>query len=113
MEHEDTARPTSSRPASAQARDLAAPELLALCTEELDLKSAVLDGLADGIVVHTIEGDLLYSNPAAAVVYGFGHDEFARLGRYEWVPPELRADSRRENRGPSGDRRTRLPVDEA
>ncbi len=72
-------------------RDLAAPELLALCTEELDIKTAVLDGLADAILVHTIEGDLLYFNPAAAIVYGFSAEEFTRLGRYEWVPHELRA----------------------
>ena len=71
-------------------RDLAVPELLALCTAELDLKSAVLDGLADGIVVHTYEGDILYHNPAAAVVYGFGMEEFGRLGRYEWIPPDIR-----------------------
>ncbi len=71
-------------------RDLAVPELLALCTAELDLKSAVLDGLADGIVVHTYEGDILYHNPAAAVVYGFSTEEFGRLGRYEWIPPDIR-----------------------
>jgi diguanylate cyclase (GGDEF)-like protein/PAS domain S-box-containing protein len=71
-------------------RDLAVPELLALCTTELDLKSAVLDGLADGIVVHTYEGDILYHNPAAAIIYGFGSEEFGKLGRYEWIPPEIR-----------------------
>jgi len=71
-------------------RDLAVHELLKVCTTELDLKSAVLDGLADGIVVHTYEGDILYHNPAAAVVYGFGAEEFGRLGRYEWIPPDIR-----------------------
>ena len=71
-------------------RDLGAFELLALCTEELDIKTAVLDGLADAILVHTIEGDLLYFNSAAAVVYGFSAEEFTKLGRYEWVPLELR-----------------------
>lgn len=71
-------------------RDLSASERLAVCTEELDLKSAVLDGLADGILVHTIEGDILYFNPPAAMVYGFSPGEFAKLGRYGWVPNDLR-----------------------
>ena len=75
--------------------ELAAPELLALCTEELDLKSAVLDGLADGIVVHTLEGDILYFNPAAAVVYGFAPEEFAKLGRLRMDTARRQATRRR------------------
>ena len=69
--------------------ELPASELLALCTEELHLKSAVLDGLADGILVHSLEGAILYFNPAAAAVYGFEVEEFARLGAYGWVPLDL------------------------
>lgn len=70
--------------------ELTVNEMLELCTEELELKSAVLDGLADGILVHTLEGSILYFNPAAAVVYGFAPEEFALLGGYEWIPPRLR-----------------------
>ncbi len=70
-------------------RSLSTAALLQVCTEELDLKSAVLDGLADGILVHTIEGDILYFNPAAAVIYGFDQREFGQLGRYGWVPREI------------------------
>ena len=69
-------------------RDLPADELLEICAEELELKSAVLDGLADGILVHTLEGEILYFNPAAAIVYGFEPEAFARLGKWGWVPPE-------------------------
>jgi diguanylate cyclase (GGDEF)-like protein/PAS domain S-box-containing protein len=68
---------------------LSESELLTACTEELDLKSAVLDGLSDGILVHTIEGDILYYNSAAAVVYGFSREEFSDLGRYGWVPEDV------------------------
>lgn len=67
---------------------LLASELLEICAEELELKSTILDGLADGILVHTVEGTILYFNPAAAMVYGFSQEEFAKLGKWGWVPPE-------------------------
>ena len=85
-------RPGSSDRFSARADagvELSAEELLRVCTDELELKSAVLDGLADGILVHTMDGAILYFNPAAAVVYGCTEDEFAQLGAYGWVPPDV------------------------
>lgn len=66
-------------------------ELLERCAQDLELKSMVLDGLADGILVHTLAGELIYFNPAAAVIYGYCHDDFARLGPWGWVPDDLRA----------------------
>jgi diguanylate cyclase (GGDEF)-like protein/PAS domain S-box-containing protein len=65
-------------------------ELLDLCAEELELKSMMLDGLADGIMVHTAQGSLLYFNPAAATIYGYTPEEFAQVGEWGWVPPEAR-----------------------
>ena len=82
--HESAALPAESR-----ARSLSLQlEQRAL---DLELKSAALDGLSDGILVHTFEGSLLYFNPAAATLYGHTQDEFARLGKYGWVPPSARA----------------------
>lgn len=71
--------------------DLSMSELLAVCTEELELKSLLLDGLADGILVHTVDGAILYFNPAAAVIYGHTPEEFARFESWEWVPPDRQA----------------------
>lgn len=70
--------------------DVSGDELLGPRGEELELKSLVLDGLADGIMVHTMDGELLYFNPAAATIYGYSAEEFAALEPYGWVPPQAR-----------------------
>jgi diguanylate cyclase (GGDEF)-like protein/PAS domain S-box-containing protein len=69
---------------------LSSAELLEQCMDELELKSRVLDGLADGIIVHRPNGTILYANPAAATIYGYPIEDFVLIGKYEWVPPENR-----------------------
>jgi len=66
-------------------------ELLDLCATELELKSLVLDGLGDGIMVHSAKGEIVYFNPAAAVIYGYRQEDFAKLESWGWVPDNVRA----------------------
>ena len=54
-----------------------------------ELKSLLLDSVSDGVVAHTFDGELVYFNEAAARQRGFTRDEFARLGKWGWISPEL------------------------
>lgn len=64
--------------------------LLSLCTEELELKTMLLDSLVDGILAHTMDGRILYFNPALTNMLGLTAAEFANLGPWEWVAPAMR-----------------------
>lgn len=64
--------------------------LLRLCTEELELKTVLLDSLVDGILAHTMDGHILYFNPALTNMLGLTAAEFANLGPWEWVAPAMR-----------------------
>jgi len=64
--------------------------LLGLCTEELELKTLLLDSLVDGILAHTMDGHILYFNPALTNMLGLTAAEFANLGPWEWVAPAMR-----------------------
>jgi diguanylate cyclase (GGDEF)-like protein/PAS domain S-box-containing protein len=66
--------------------------LLRRYADEMDLRSLLLDEMSDGIMAHTLDGDLLYFNRAASERTGFTCAEFSRLGRWEWVPTEMHAD---------------------
>ncbi len=45
----------------------------------------VLDNSLDGVLAHTLDGQLVYFNETAAEQLGYTHDEFALLGPYGWV----------------------------
>jgi diguanylate cyclase (GGDEF)-like protein/PAS domain S-box-containing protein len=45
----------------------------------------VLDDSLDGVLVHTVDGQLVYFNETAATQLGYNHDEFAALGPWGWV----------------------------
>ena len=64
--------------------------LLTLCTEELELKTTLLEAMVDGILAHTMDGRILYFNPALTEMLGFTASEFANLGPWGWVGPEMR-----------------------
>ena len=64
--------------------------LLSLCTEELELKTALLESLAGGILAHTLDGRILYFNPALTNMLGFTAAEFANLEPWGWVGPAMR-----------------------
>ena len=64
--------------------------LLTLRTEELQLKTTLLESLVDGIVAHTLDGRLLYFNPALTDMLGFTTGEFANLKPWGWIGPAMR-----------------------
>jgi diguanylate cyclase (GGDEF)-like protein/PAS domain S-box-containing protein len=66
--------------------------LLRMYADEMDLRSLLLDEMSDGIMAHTLDGEILYFNRAASERTGFTCAEFSRLGRWEWVPAEMHAD---------------------
>lgn len=58
--------------------------------EELELKSLMLEGSLDAIVVYRPDGELVYFNHSASELLGLTPDEFALLGPYGWVGPQSR-----------------------
>jgi len=53
-----------------------------------EVLSALLDHAADSIVVHTLDGDLLYANRAACSQWACSLDDMRERGRFAWVPCE-------------------------
>ena len=69
--------------------------LLGLCTEELQLKSELLEAVQDGVVANTPAGELIYFNEPICRLMGYTPAEFAELGPWGWMPkaaPEKIAD---------------------
>ncbi len=56
--------------------------------EELRFKSFVLDHSIDSIVVHRLDGSVIYANDRAASTRGCTQDEFLKLPPYGWIGPE-------------------------
>ena len=48
----------------------------------------ILDSSLDGVLAHTIDGQLVYFNETASAQLGYTRDEFGRLGPYGWVDDE-------------------------
>jgi len=48
----------------------------------------IVDGSADAIIAHTLDGRLVYFNDAAAAQYGYTREEFEALGPYGWIPDD-------------------------
>lgn len=66
--------------------------LPAVWKEELDLKSALLESMLDGVIAHTLQGEIVYVNALACRMFGYTHDEFLSLEPWGWVrEPELAA----------------------
>jgi diguanylate cyclase (GGDEF)-like protein/PAS domain S-box-containing protein len=63
---------------------------IAECRDELELKSLLLDAIVDAVIVHTLDGELVYFNEAAATMQGYTRVEFAMLGTWGWMSPEWR-----------------------
>jgi diguanylate cyclase (GGDEF)-like protein/PAS domain S-box-containing protein len=59
--------------------------------EDLEFKSLLLDSTKDAVIVHTLEGRLLYANRTAYESQGFTREEFMALPPYGWISPEFRA----------------------
>ncbi|MDO8963991.1 MAG: sensor domain-containing diguanylate cyclase [Coriobacteriia bacterium] len=58
--------------------------------DELDLKSLLLDNTFDGIIAHTDDGRVVYSNEAAHRQLGYTRAQFAALGPWGWIAPDMR-----------------------
>ena len=56
--------------------------------EELRFKSFVLDHATDSIIVHDLDGTILYANERAYSSRGFTREEFLALPPFGWVAPE-------------------------
>ena len=63
---------------------------LASFTEELTLRSLLLDNLGDAMIAHTLDGHIVYANSKAAEMLGYTREEFVSLPPWSWVPPERR-----------------------
>jgi diguanylate cyclase len=77
---------TDAQPAISTAHEHALE--LAICTEELALRSLLLDNLGDGIIAHTLDGHVVYANNRAAEMLGYTHDELMALAPWGWILPE-------------------------
>lgn len=75
---------SDARRASAEAREAGTFEL-AICDEELALRSLVLEHLGDGIIAHTLDGRIVYANRRFAEMLGYTHDEFITLPPWGWI----------------------------
>ncbi len=58
--------------------------------DELQFKSFVLDHSIDSIVVHRLDGTLLYANDRACASRGYSLEEFLALPPFAWVAPQGR-----------------------
>jgi diguanylate cyclase (GGDEF)-like protein/PAS domain S-box-containing protein len=56
--------------------------------EELHFKSFVLDHAIDSIIVHKLDGTILYANERAYASRGYTRDEFMALPPFGWVASE-------------------------
>ena len=64
---------------------------LKVCTEELELHHIMLENSVDGIVAHTLSGELLFANSAATAGWGMSVAEVNERGPWGWVAPEVRS----------------------
>jgi diguanylate cyclase (GGDEF)-like protein/PAS domain S-box-containing protein len=63
-----------------------------MATEEaLRFRSFVLDQATDSIIVHRLDGTVIYANERAFATRGFTEDEFLSLAGFGWVAPAARA----------------------
>ena len=74
-----------SRPAPSTTRSLLE------CQEKLDFHTALLDAISEGILAHTLDGQVIYVNDAACEIYGFCRDAFESLEPWGWIPESTRA----------------------
>ncbi|HSK46497.1 MAG TPA: diguanylate cyclase [Coriobacteriia bacterium] len=65
-------------------------ESLSACKEDLELHHLLLENSLDGIVAHTIEGELLFANRAAEEQWGYSAEEARARGPWGWVADQSR-----------------------
>lgn len=65
-------------------------ETLEACEEHLELHQLLLDHALDGILAHSLQGELLYANSAAQQQWGCSFEEMLQRGYWGWIAPESR-----------------------
>ncbi len=60
------------------------------CKDELAIHQELLNSVMDGICAHTVDGELLYANDAALMIWKKDFATIKAEGPYAWVPPENR-----------------------
>jgi len=56
-----------------------------MCESLLELKSILLEGVADGVIAHTPDGEIIYANTRCAEILGITHEQLISSGRYGWT----------------------------
>jgi diguanylate cyclase (GGDEF)-like protein/PAS domain S-box-containing protein len=60
------------------------------CRDHLRLKSQLLEIIGDGIIVHTLDGRIIYANERAAGMLGYSPSDLGDLHPWSWIAPEHR-----------------------
>jgi diguanylate cyclase len=68
---------------------LVSAALLDRCSEELRLKSTLLENVGDGVIAHTLDGTIVYVNDMASRMLGYEPYEMLRLEPWAWMPVEI------------------------
>lgn len=56
--------------------------------EALDFRSMLLDQVSDAVICHTLDGEMVYANEAAATVRGYTSEEFLALNLRDFITPD-------------------------
>ncbi len=64
----------------------------------------IVETISDAVLVHDLDGNLMYFNDSASELLGYSHDEMLELGPFGWVAPQMLANNadRRERLEASG-----------
>ena len=71
------------------ATDSAAPDAAAI-RQEAQLQSLLLENIGDGILAHTLEGDIVFANHRAAEMLGYDHSALLALAPWGWLAADIR-----------------------
>lgn len=64
---------------------LSAATSLTECQEKLDFHVSILDAISEGVLVHSVDGRIIYVNEAACQIYGYCRSEFENLDPWAWI----------------------------
>lgn len=87
------ALPSHTRPSTAAPEEGLACKSLDLLdaqpsSEQAAVLRAIVDDLPDAILVHRLNGDILFFNAAACRLLGYSEAEMNQLDRFGWIAPE-------------------------
>jgi diguanylate cyclase (GGDEF)-like protein/PAS domain S-box-containing protein len=67
---------------------LVSATLLDKCSEELRLKSTLLENVGDGVIANSLDGVIVYANDMASRLMGYEPTEMLGLSRWSWMTDE-------------------------